>query len=289
MLMPRCLAPHAPVRQARWQWAAGGGTACRHSATRRGTRRGAQECAAGGGEVVVGIDLGTTNSAVARIQDGVPVCIPNEDGDTLTPSIVGEAAWETMGGSGGAWEAPAAHACTHGRCYRLNAPCAWPHATRCMRDLQRATGRAAAATRITRSPCDARPPARPPQTPTRAAFQEGGGTLVGRAARGQPAATTYYSVKRLIGRQADDPVVQEEARRLAYQVHARGAYTGRIVGAHGWGAWSGRWCLERRAQRPRPPARRVGGRGLGLEGRTREVRRAAPRPLTARSPRRGRR
>jgi molecular chaperone DnaK len=47
---------------------------------------------------------------------------------------------------------------------------------------------------------------------------EGGETRVGRAARGGPPLTTYYSVKRLIGRTADDPVVAEEAARLAYEV-----------------------------------------------------------------------
>ncbi|GBF90941.1 molecular chaperone [Raphidocelis subcapitata] len=92
----------------------------------------------GGEAAVVGIDLGTTNSAVARIKNGAPVCIPNSDGDALTPSIV--------------------------------------------------------------------------------AFGEGGATLVGRAARGQPAATTYYSVKRVIGRGADDPIAKEEAGRLAYEL-----------------------------------------------------------------------
>jgi hypothetical protein len=40
-------------------------------------------------ELVVGIDLGTTNSAVARIVNGTPVCIPNADGEALTPSVVG--------------------------------------------------------------------------------------------------------------------------------------------------------------------------------------------------------
>lgn len=89
-------------------------------------------------ELVVGIDLGTTNSAVAHIVAGKPACIPNRLGDTLTPSVV--------------------------------------------------------------------------------AFQPGGATLVGRAAKGQPAGSTYYSVKRLIGRAWDDPVVQEEQQRLAYTV-----------------------------------------------------------------------
>lgn len=96
---------------------------------------------AASGEVVVGIDLGTTNSAVAHMVDGQPVCIPNSLGDTLTPSIV--------------------------------------------------------------------------------SFQPDGTTTVGRAAKQAQAKspdTTYYSVKRLIGRSWSDPAVQEEAKRLAYTV-----------------------------------------------------------------------
>ncbi len=37
---------------------------------------------------VVGIDLGTTNSVVATVRDGVPRVIPNRSGQLLTPSIV---------------------------------------------------------------------------------------------------------------------------------------------------------------------------------------------------------
>ncbi len=37
---------------------------------------------------VIGIDLGTTNSVVATVQDGVPRVIPNRSGQNLTPSIV---------------------------------------------------------------------------------------------------------------------------------------------------------------------------------------------------------
>ena len=39
-------------------------------------------------ERIVGIDLGTTNSLIAYIQDGQPVVIPGEDGDLLVPSVV---------------------------------------------------------------------------------------------------------------------------------------------------------------------------------------------------------
>ncbi len=37
---------------------------------------------------IVGIDLGTTNSLVAYMQDGVPVVIPGVDGSNLVPSVV---------------------------------------------------------------------------------------------------------------------------------------------------------------------------------------------------------
>jgi molecular chaperone DnaK len=39
-------------------------------------------------EPVIGIDLGTTNSVVATVRDGVPRIIPNRNGQALTPSIV---------------------------------------------------------------------------------------------------------------------------------------------------------------------------------------------------------
>lgn len=37
---------------------------------------------------IVGIDLGTTNSAVAYIQKGIPTMIPNKDGEAIIPSVV---------------------------------------------------------------------------------------------------------------------------------------------------------------------------------------------------------
>ena len=39
-------------------------------------------------EPVIGIDLGTTNSVVAAVVDGVPRVIPNRQGQLLTPSVV---------------------------------------------------------------------------------------------------------------------------------------------------------------------------------------------------------
>ena len=39
-------------------------------------------------EPVIGIDLGTTNSVVATVRDGVPRVIPNRGGQLLTPSVV---------------------------------------------------------------------------------------------------------------------------------------------------------------------------------------------------------
>ena len=37
---------------------------------------------------VVGIDLGTTNSLVAYVKDGVPIVIRDREGDGLVPSVV---------------------------------------------------------------------------------------------------------------------------------------------------------------------------------------------------------
>src|ERR1700716_4486764 len=36
----------------------------------------------------VGIDLGTTNSAIAVIEGGEPVVVPNSEGSRTTPSVV---------------------------------------------------------------------------------------------------------------------------------------------------------------------------------------------------------
>ena len=40
------------------------------------------------GELVIGIDLGTTNSVCATVQDGTPTVISNRTGYRLTPSVV---------------------------------------------------------------------------------------------------------------------------------------------------------------------------------------------------------
>src|SRR4028119_2397091 len=37
---------------------------------------------------MIGIDLGTTNSAMATIEGGEPVVIPNAEGERVTPSVV---------------------------------------------------------------------------------------------------------------------------------------------------------------------------------------------------------
>src|SRR6478735_3015501 len=39
-------------------------------------------------EVIIGIDLGTTNSVVAIVDNGSPKVIPNKLGQRLTPSMV---------------------------------------------------------------------------------------------------------------------------------------------------------------------------------------------------------
>src|SRR5688572_32245439 len=38
---------------------------------------------------VIGIDLGTTNSVVALLENGQPTVIVNQEGSRLTPSVVG--------------------------------------------------------------------------------------------------------------------------------------------------------------------------------------------------------
>ena len=37
---------------------------------------------------IIGIDLGTTNSAVATVDSGIPLLIADGDGQRLTPSVV---------------------------------------------------------------------------------------------------------------------------------------------------------------------------------------------------------
>ena len=39
-------------------------------------------------ELIIGIDLGTTNSAVGVVESGFPILLANEDGERLTPSAI---------------------------------------------------------------------------------------------------------------------------------------------------------------------------------------------------------
>ena len=39
-------------------------------------------------DLCVGIDLGTTNSAVSVLEEGTPVIVPNDQGQLTTPSVV---------------------------------------------------------------------------------------------------------------------------------------------------------------------------------------------------------
>ena len=39
-------------------------------------------------ELILGIDLGTTNSAVGTVDSGFPILLANEDGRRITPSAV---------------------------------------------------------------------------------------------------------------------------------------------------------------------------------------------------------
>ncbi len=51
---------------------------------------------------IVGIDLGTTLSVVAVMEGGEPKVIINEEGNRLTPSVVGlHQRWEHPRGAGG--------------------------------------------------------------------------------------------------------------------------------------------------------------------------------------------
>lgn len=129
---------------------------------------------------VVGIDLGTTNSAIAWMEGGKPRCIPGPDGSRIVPSVV--------------------------------------H------------------------------------------FAADGSVVVGKDARRLLAAnprTTFYSVKRVIGRSWDDPVVQEEAKRVSYEVRRRGEHW-RVADVQALS------CVP-----PPPPPRAAGRSGCSLSSTSR--------------------
>ncbi|PRW56291.1 molecular chaperone [Chlorella sorokiniana] len=149
----------APAASLRWcacdKWRGAVASHARSQQATRATQQGpppvrrrAAAAAAAGEEVetalptcVVGIDLGTTNSAVAMVEGGQPVPVPIQEGSLTTPSVVG--------------------------------------------------------------------------------FSADGGVLVGAPAKRQAGVnpkSTFYSVKRLIGKDFED--VQQDAARLAYTVSA---------------------------------------------------------------------
>merc|ERR1719499_2317598 len=71
-------------------WLASGALLLGAVSRRRGRRvsRVAARAEVAPGEKVVGIDLGTTNSAVAAMEAGNPTIIPNAEGNRTTPSVV---------------------------------------------------------------------------------------------------------------------------------------------------------------------------------------------------------
>ena len=58
-------------------------------------------------------------------------------------------------------------------------------------------------------------------TPSYVSFLEGGGRVVGASAKARTASNsreTVFDVKRILGRSGDDPVIEDERRRLPFRV-----------------------------------------------------------------------
>jgi hypothetical protein len=99
VLAPRLLRPAAP------RGASGAPSATRLRAPRpcgaaRSRRAAAVVLVAAAGGGICGIDLGTTNSAVAVVVDGQAVILPDADGHRTTPSVV---AYLPSGAAARAW------------------------------------------------------------------------------------------------------------------------------------------------------------------------------------------
>lgn len=69
-------------------WGPGSGHGVKWRGKKGGRVRVRRVVCAQGKEVVVGIDLGTTNSAISIVKDGSAIVVPNSEGQEVTPSVV---------------------------------------------------------------------------------------------------------------------------------------------------------------------------------------------------------